>query len=72
MGEDTQKRSKMKGSKVKGRFLGSHNMGESNFVAHKTERWVIALYTSENNKFIPASKEYERKRLSCKTRRGNE
>jgi len=44
-------------------------MGESNLVAHKIERWVIALYTSENNTFLPAAKESERKRLSCKTRR---
>lgn len=72
MGEDTQKRSEMKGSSVKGRFLGSQNVGESNFVIHKTERWVIALYISKNNMFLPAAKESERKRLSCQTRRGRE
>lgn len=72
MGEDTQKRTEMKGSSVKGRFLGSQNVGESNFVIHKTERWVIALYISKNNMFLPAAKEYERKRLSCQTRRGRE
>lgn len=50
----------MKQSSVKGRFLQSRNVGESNFVAHKTERWVIALFTSENNMFVSSAKEYER------------
>lgn len=61
-----QKRRKIKGSKIKGVFLGSQNLQESNFVSHKRERWVIGLYISKNNVFLPSAKEYERIKLNDK------
>lgn len=47
-------------------------MQESNFVVHKMVTWVIGLYISKNDMFLPSAKEYERIRLSCKAKSGHE